>query len=313
MEVTAKRMDRAARQSLPWRLRSSQMPNGQITRSTLIEFASVEDLIAARDKCPTKQAGLGQQPEDWAPIWSKFRKLMLRGDQSESRSEIANRIASGVARMTANVSSRPAWEYAPAGAYPVVPAAIGGDPFSMRSRTMTQDSTAPLRVFVPLNCSGAINADDYAAVLVDVLCAMLVMAERRPVELIGYGSLESKIDFNGDEAGGVFVTVPIPFTFLDYRTLALWTDNAIGRTVLMGMTACFGVGYEGHWPFYKRTSGYKGDADPTSAPMQAAWREHMDLTDEDVLIPPLFGKDGIEQVRKRMTDALERTGIELSW
>lgn len=278
-------------------------------RPTILNESTLDALIHARSTLKYE----GYQPnggavtrDNWQTPWSRFRPIV---QQLRGADHLAARIESSLARMEAPPSTTQTWAMAPAGAYPIVPVALGGDPCSMRYRTEEATHTAPLRVYYPLICSTAVKEEQYADVLSDILGALRMLSDRRAVELIGYGGNAFSSDdvrkANGVQNCGQFTTFPIPIDFGDSRAAALFADVSIGRTLLMGIHFSNGrTRSSGPWPW---------DVPPHEPHIIRDTRAALGLAEDDILIPPLFGRSGIETVRKHLVEAAALSGIELTF
>ena len=320
MENTKARYSPAQIASLPARIEQHADGQGRTLRSAVLTFASLADMAAARDGTAAKGNGLhdngdGQWCRNWWDAVSKsrrgiegesmpaFRDLVARGEGDE---KLARTIQGSVATITAGSSTIPTWEMAPAGSYPIVPAAIGGDPFSMRVRSETSSDSAPIRIYLPLICSSMVSRAEFAEVITDCAAAALMLSEQRTVELIGYACLDAT-NWQGEPIGAVFTTCPIAFSFGDYLQLALWCENSIGRTIVMGIVTAANTGFDGRWPWWTVSGDANGEY------KTAQYRKHLGLTDEDVIIPPIYSTGDLEQVRKTMAKTLKASGITLEW
>lgn len=276
---------------------------GSYANALHISLANVDGMVALRDACHPVRFESG-----WRRGWAgDYRTAVVEGRGDEA---LAKLIQTRSAKLAVGVTTASSWELAPAGAYPIVPMAIGGDPFCMRRKTESAAETAPVRVYLPLSCSCAIKPEEFAGVMADCLAAIVAMSEVRPVELVGYGSLEGNAEMtdnygNKSGIGAVFITVPIEYRFGDYAGLATWADVSLGRTVFFAICQDLGTGYEGQWPW---------SVPPVRMAAESGFAEYrmaMGLSDEDVLIPPLYGKDGIQVARKVMMDAAAACGITI--
>lgn len=266
-------------------------------KALMVEFPSVADMVSARDAAgPSRD----KRASDWMRKWAgDFRKEVATG---RGDALIADRIARGTARVAATATMLPAWEMAPAGAYPIVPAAIGGDPFSMRSRTLTASEQAPIKVWLPLTCSASVSSEEFAELLAEVQAAMVSISQCRPVELVGYTSLDCYLH---GRTSAFVMTCPIPSAFEDYRALAVWCDASIGRNVAMAIVYAFDVGFAGKW-------GWR--AGPQEPATIARMRECLGADEMDVFIPPVFGGSReTSNLRKLLSEAAARSGVELTF
>lgn len=71
----------------------------------------------------------------------------------------------------------------PCGAYPIVPEYLAGRPDSMRRRIHTTDESAPIKVFIDLTCSAAVDHKDLTKRGIAFLALAMLMARTRPVEM----------------------------------------------------------------------------------------------------------------------------------
>lgn len=275
----------------------------------LIRCESPAALAAACDHANTRElSGYNEMVgrDGWALPWTKLKKDFRagRGDAG-----IADQIAAKVRTVTAGATTTSGWEMAPAGAYPIVPAAIGGDPYSMRRRTAHASEQAPVRIFLPLTCSAGVSMTAYAELMSLVVAGCVAISETRPVEMIGYVGLDcakgpARQNMNTTE-GAFFLTVPIATEFADYSALALWCDPTIGRTAGIGLARSIQCGFRGRWPW---------EESPTQASVIAQFREALECDTDDMLIPPAFGAEGeLKALRDRLVAMAEQSGVTLNF
>lgn len=285
--------DRAARPTLLW---ETTLPALLHARHMLFRLRGVDG-----------HRGTGPVDRKWERGWKDLRTdaELLRGDAA-----VAKDIARSMAKIDCPDSEQRTWGMAPAGAYPIVPVALGGDPCSMRYRTTEASHAAPLRVFFPLLCSSKIKVQEFAGSLADVIAALRILADHRPVELIGYGGTgfapkdtAMGSPTKGLHDGAIFTTFPIPMDYSDLRAAALFADASIGRSIVLAMHNAMGRTRIGApWPW---------EANPLHEVSIRHTKMALGLQDDDVLIPPLFGRDGIDAVRMAMIDAAARSGITI--
>lgn len=282
-------------------------------RPTLLWETTFPELLASRHQLYLRHGVNGHRGTlavdlKWQRKWTDLRNdaVLMRGD-----AQIARRIDDALAIVECPPSAQRTWGMAPAGAYPIVPVALGGDPCSMRYRTTEASHSAPLRVFYPLVCSSKVKAEQFADTLAALMAGLRMLADRRPVELIGYGGtgFTSRNSWRGSRTdgqhdAGCFTAFPIPIDFGDSRGAAMFADASIGRTILIAMHNAMGRTKIGApWPW---------DRSPIDEVGIRHTKMALGLQDDDVLIPPLFGRDGIDAARQAMVDAAAMSGVELT-
>jgi len=299
-----KPMSPAARASLACEYPVFRAGTDREYTAVVVRFNSLSDMMATRNECPARRHGLREtrnEGNSWTINWDTYRTMLVNGTGNETG---AAAIESRVVKLSAQATTQPTWSMAPSGAYPIVPAALGGDPFCMRSRTWTESTAAPIRIYLPLQCSAALSEESYREILADCLAACRALSEVRPVELIGYGALDAnyrdKHAPHNRPICAFFLTVPIEHKFCDYNALANWTDRSMGRTVVMGICSGMQTGWDGGWPWNRPTT-------ETVPQMQIA----LGLSSDDLLIPVPYGRDAVANVRARMQELLARSGVEL--
>lgn len=310
--VDKKRMIKTERERLPRTFVEIPVEGGYVgvRKAVRLDFACVADMIAARDASPCRAHGYNEEMssrrDDWSRDWSDMRAdfVECRGDAA-----IAKQIEELTTSLAANASTTSAWTMAPAGAYPIVPIALGGDPDSMRQRIQTTSQGAPLRVYVPLTCSAGIGNKQYARLLAQVIAALRCLSERRPVELIAYAGLNLN-EFEGEllaprhsgQTGAIFMTVPIEFQYGDFSKLAVWCDTAIGRTVCMAIAHTAGEGYYGQWPWALF---------PESMGIHELTKQALGAGEHDLVIPSACSSGDIDRAITNIMNILKAEGIEI--
>jgi len=274
--------------------------DGPMRKAAVAHFDSLADMAHLRDMLPDTHTSA--KTDNWSRSWVSCSGEMVTGSGDAN---VADVIESAVAKISAGVTAAPGWTMAPAGAYPIVPAAIGGDPFSMRMRTEDRGESNPIRIYIPMVCSAAVKRDTFATIMAMVSAAVLAISEHRAVELLGWfgtgGKCEtvrtcSKDNRTLGNASARLATCKISTEWLDSRALSAWTEQSIGRSLWLPLDdAATGKGESFKpWPW---------GGSPHSSDNIRAMREHLGCTDDDLFIPPLFGD---RDVASKLVPALEK-------
>jgi hypothetical protein len=125
-------------------------------------------------------------------------------------------------------TSRAAWLPDIAGAYPVVPEFLAGNPECMRRRQVVASEVAPLNIYVNIGASYALDPHEIMARGTAILAFVLAMARVRPIALYAY---VAAVDGYKDGEESLFVA-PVNTAPLDVATAAYaLTSPAMGRAV----------------------------------------------------------------------------------
>jgi len=169
---------------------------------------------------------------------------------------------------------------------PIVPNYISGHPFTMRRRVSADSETAPIRVFVAMAVSCGVTAEQARLRGAAIIGLCLALANFRPVELWLYSSGDSKKNCQLIRLGN-----------------SPWDLSEIG--FMVGHTAAmrlfvYGLeaknGWSGRWADYS----YCGNLD------LAKLREHIDITEHDIIIPGQYLGDNNDDVEAWIKDKIEQ-------
>lgn len=146
-------------------------------------------------------------------------------------------------RITADLElTAPEWIADVAGAFPDVPAFLAGQPECMRRRVLVESNRAPVRVFVDVASSAAINFQQLATRGTAALAlVMSLIREGRAVELFTYTNLE------GSRNGQSVVIVKMLTTPIDIGSVAhCLTSSGYSRTLIYQICRRMN-GFKGHF------------------------------------------------------------------
>lgn len=266
-------------------------------KATVIDVG-IEQLVAMRDAACDQ--GYDGSDTDWSGSWKMMRNALLTGSGA---TDIAYRIEKQLAKLDVGITTAPRWHNDLAGYYPMVSAAVAGDPFSMRNRSQQASPNGALRVFLPANCSCTVENREFTDIVIEVVAALRALSAVRPVELIVFGSIEATVD--GAQSQAAFFRVPVGIQYGDARALATWCDIALGRAVFLSIVTKHKGGFNGGWPWYQS---------PTSREVLQRFRDALGCTEEDVLIPPLHKnvKQAQEEVRAALRKRMDECGVSIN-
>lgn len=166
--------------------------------------------------------------ETWASgnagsTWADYDRDCRDGNVSniKAASDLLEKIAVNVETDTLQ------WQASPAGAYPMVPDYLAGRPDCMRRRIPAQSERAPIRLYVDMVSSAAIDTDTLVKRGVSFLALAMALARTRPVEL--YAAIPVRVS----ETRKDHVTVVrIPTAPLNLAVAsAMFTSGGIIRTM----------------------------------------------------------------------------------
>jgi hypothetical protein len=285
--------------------------NTEITK-TEIGLCAVTRLDGPNELFALKQMAGRPHCEDYASWgtkdreWERIANRLIEGDGDP---KIAALIEKRTAEMSAMMTMGESHEMAPCGGYPIVAAAVAGDPFSMKHRTTDMSASAPLKLWFPMSVSQGVTGDAYAEMISLAAALAITLSEIRPVELVSYSLIQCHLPGGaGNRMRGTdahMITCPIPTESMDARSMASWCDVWVGRVLHMAISAQAFPGFSGGWGFRK----YPDSA--TSAPLKAA-RLAVDADDTDVFIPPGFSRNNLEEFRKQAIALAEQSGCTLT-
>jgi hypothetical protein len=165
----------------------------------------------------------------------------------------------------------------------------------MRYRTTHASEAAPVRIWVDLCCSTAVDKTNFAKVMAVLASGVIAIAEHRPIELMAFAAL----GWPSSSGDAWIITSPIDVQSLDARSLAVWCDPSVGRTAILPLhTACGGSSYDK--PFGPGTGENR----------IKRIRAILGVEPDDIVLPPLFGADGQQAIAKRMVELMVKTGVE---
>lgn len=271
-------------------------------RHTAVTYCTVADLVRGRNRFTDRQAHRDEKTS-WCRPWSALRKDMEVG---RGEDDIAQRIAAATSSMEVTDTEVPQWCRDVAGDWPMIPAAIGGDPFSMMRRAKTRAEAGAVRVFLPLTCSTAVKASDFATVLISIVAALRALASQRPVELWVYSTIGcnlSKWGGRGGQADCHMFVSQIDIAYGDAHALALWCDLSVGRQAIQGTLLACDSGFVTAWGWQEY---------PTEKHYINRVRDALDLGPNDVALAPLYGASSdIRKAEDAMRALCAECGVTL--
>ena len=124
-----------------------------------------------KDNSASKFYGIG---------WDKMRKVMRHGDP-----EAVARVQKVLDKVDASFRDRESVQWLPsvAGAYPVVPDFLAGNPECMRQRQNIEDDRSPLRIFFSVTVSSGVDIGTAQKRGAAAAALAIRLSEDRPVEL----------------------------------------------------------------------------------------------------------------------------------
>lgn len=192
------------------------------------------------------------------------------------------------------------WQPSPFGAYPVVPDYLAGDPFSMRTKHVEEDTTAPIRYYIEAVVSGGTSTHDLERRAAGLAALVMRTVEERPVELYAIIALVNR--HNG--RAGYIGVVPINTHPIDlHSTIAAFATREFCRCMAFSNSEqATGVSsYNCDWLFGHPDSSY------TRALRERCFREALGMDPQDVLMQGgyladanEFGHDPVKWVHKQI-------------
>ena len=257
----------------------------------LIEFESATELLQARSKC--------SDDKGWGGSCTKQRNALLDGDVDK---DLVNMIDAAYARMSAAITMGEGYEMAPAGSYPLVPAAIAGDPMAMRRRVMRPEASAPVRIWLPVSTSCGLTQERYSEVITLAAAAAISLSESRPLSVMTYSCMDGKKGRGGKKSEAIFITCPIEVEAIDAKALAAWCDIYVGRLVHMSITKTIEDTWSGLWGWCQY---------PSDSSYDKSIREALEMPDEDILIPSAFNRSTVKNFMTRIGELAKQSGATL--
>lgn len=101
-------------------------------------------------------------------------------------------------------TTRRTWAMGVAGAFPVVPAYLSGNPTNMRRRVSVRTESAPLRIWLGLTTSQGTERSAMRGRAIGAMALAIALSSHRHVTVMGF------IGMGGAKGGANFVTVPLP-------------------------------------------------------------------------------------------------------
>ncbi len=197
-------------------------------------------------------------------------------------------------------TSRPQWQAAPAGAFPVVPEVLAGFPTPMRRRVESEDSTNPIRVIVDTTTSGGISARDCQKKGLAVLGLIMALEAVRPVELTVLSVIHG-----GSTAGAIINLIKVPSKPLNLALAA----NALGS---VGLCRVAGYGWVADNSTATRNNLHWGWNDATYGGNYRKLTAALAVTEHDLFVPPVYLTDEYSDPVKWVKGKLTQLGVSYS-
>lgn len=102
-------------------------------------------------------------------------------------------------------TTRRTWAMGVAGAFPVVPAYLSGNPVNMRRRVSVRTENAPLRIWIGLTVSCGTDRPALRGRAIGAMALALALSTHRHVTVMGFAGMGGAKDGSAN-----FVTVPLP-------------------------------------------------------------------------------------------------------
>lgn len=158
-----------------------------------VRFDSFNEAVAMIDasRSATAISIRNEQERDnfYGRGWNDTRSVMQNGDNAA-----VQRITNILDKVDASFRDREAVQWLPsvAGAYPVVPDFLAGNPECMRYRQPVEDDRSPIRIFVGITVSAGVNIKTAEKRGAAAAALAMRLAEDRPVELWAYCDMRIK-------------------------------------------------------------------------------------------------------------------------
>lgn len=234
----------------------------------LKRFESIPAFVDAASKAPEHKFG---ESASWYGniTFKRAQKLALAGDESlvPKAQDLLDKLE------TTDVETRGRrWSPAPCGAYPVIAEVLAGEPMCMRMPLQADYDTAPLNVYVGINCSAIIDAEQTLNRGVAILALIMKLQQVRPVTLRLITTMHGVSDGNC-----VF-------------------DITLGSTPLDLSVACFTLthtGFDRHLThsLAKHLDKFNGKWAKLGWLDTPQLRKYVGMSDKDLYVPPSHATD----------------------
>ncbi len=233
--------------------------------------------------------------------WTQVRKELV---DNQGDPELADIIANKAISASAGATLKPRWTGDVCGFFPIVPAAVAGDPCAMRRPTMSLSPKGSVRFFLPMFCSQGVSSQTFASIFGEVMAAIYQVRKTRPVDLVAYVCGNASLKGDDDLSSAFFLTWKMQADASDPRTLAVFSSVEVGRFAMMPIVARDVPAWCGRWPWSEF---------PDSPESLQRIKQAMGLREGDCLIPPLFGdRDEKCKLRRLLVEHARSMGIEMN-
>lgn len=230
------------------------------------DFRRVLDTLTPRNGDESK-ATAWTGGESWAS--AKQNLLVGKMESVPKASALLDQLAEHSIELEQTV-----WEPSVAGAFPLVPAFLSGQPETMLRPVPTATDRSPVRVYASVCCSAGVDADDLEKRGIAILALCQKLGAVRPIELFIYADM-------GGSDHAFMPCVKVETSPLDLATATFALTSAGFLRQL-----CFGWANQYGWG-----GGWAWGEDPTSASSQRRTREALGLSETDLLVPGGFVTD----------------------
>lgn len=233
---------------------------GALDRWTFCDASELHDL--ARDKgLPLVASHMQGNPRWYGGVRTAEEALRLTREGDLSAVEKADRLLSEM-NYTPQTARR-GFVLDVAGAAPVTPVYLSGNPLNMRRKIRIKDEYAPIAIVYDPTCSAAISADKIFQRGITVLALLRALSEIRPVELwvaTGLGAqdwfkLRSPWTRN-ERVKGFWLATRVETAPLDLAHAAHFLTHA-AHVRGIGYGLCHAMGSGGSWPHQDFTTVQK--------------------------------------------------------
>lgn len=229
------------------------------------DFRRVLDTLSRKDGEGRASAWTGD--ESWAS--AKRNLLVGKLESVPKASALLDSLAEHSIELEQTV-----WEPSVAGAFPLVPAFLSGQPETMLRPVPTASDRSPIRVYASVCCSGGVGAADLEKRGIAILALCQKLGAVRPIELFVYADM-------GGPGHAFMPCIKVETSPLDLATATFaLTSAGFLRQLCFAWAEQYGWG--GAWAW--------GDA-PTSSSSQRLTRDALGLSETDLLIPGGFVTD----------------------
>lgn len=237
------------------RLETLERVAGSAQGARIWHFDSVQELgllgCAARRVHRWDHSWLGESAKDTA------RKIQQGDDALVSQAQaLLDKIEHGGLEVPTTH-----WEPSVAGAFPVVPSFLAGQPDCMMEMRAASDTRAPVRILVDLTSSGGISAEALHARGVALMALAMLLSAERPVDLRAAVALDNGRGRSANRGMSAAVfrieTAPLEFATACYALTSQGVARGVGYNWLN-----VNAGAEGAWawcdnpahPLYEKLS-----------------------------------------------------------